>query len=57
VTCESAATIAETTGLRTLDAFHLAAAQRIAAPGVAVLTFNLRQAQAARTLGLAVLGA
>lgn len=53
-TCESAATIAETTGVRTLDALHLAAAQRVSAPGVGFLTFDLRQAQAARALGLTV---
>lgn len=56
-TCESAAAIAETTGVRTLDALHLAAAQRIASPGVSFLTFDLRQAQAARALGLTVLTA
>jgi uncharacterized protein len=56
-TCESAATIAETTGVRTLDALHLAAAQRVAAPGVGFLTFDLRQAQAARALGLTVVTA
>jgi uncharacterized protein len=56
-TCESAAMIAETTGVRTLDALHLAAAQRISAPGVGFLTFDLRQAQAARGLGLAVVTA
>lgn len=40
---------------RTLDALHLAAAQRA---GVAsLLTFDLRQAQAARNLGLTVVGA
>ncbi|MCU0504675.1 MAG: type II toxin-antitoxin system VapC family toxin [Chloroflexi bacterium] len=54
-TCESASTIAETTGIRTLDALHLAAALRIADPGVGFLTFDLRQAQAARSLGLSVL--
>lgn len=53
-TCESAATIAETTAVRTLDALHLAAAQRVSAPGFGFLTFDLRQAQAARTLGLTV---
>jgi predicted nucleic acid-binding protein len=57
VTCESAATIAETTGVRTLDALHLAAAQRVAEAGSAFLTFDLRQAQAARTLGLTVVTA
>ena len=56
-TCESAAAIAETTGVRTLDAFHLAAAQRVSAPGVGFLTFDLRQAQAARAIGLTVVTA
>lgn len=56
-TCESAASIAETTGVRTLDALHLAAAQRVAAPGFGFLTFDLRQAQAARALGLTVVTA
>ncbi|HSW41138.1 MAG TPA: type II toxin-antitoxin system VapC family toxin [Patescibacteria group bacterium] len=56
-TCESAASIAEATGVRTLDAHHLAAAQRVSEPGVSFLTFDLRQAQAARALGLAVVTA
>lgn len=56
-TCERAATIAETTGARTLDSLHLAAAQRVGAPAVPFLTFDLRQAQAARSLGFVVLGA
>ncbi len=56
-TCELAAAIAETTGVRALDALHLAAAQRVAAPGVGFLTFDLRQAQAARALGLTVVTA
>ena len=56
-TCDSAASIAESTGARTLDALHLAAAQRISAPGVGFLTFDLRQAQAARAIGLIVLTA
>ena len=56
-TCESAAMIAEMTGVHTLDALHLAAAQRISAPGVGFLTFDLRQAQAARALGLTVVTA
>ena len=56
-TCESAAAIAETTGVRSLDALHLAAAQRVSAAGTGFLTFDLRQAQAARALGLAVVTA
>jgi predicted nucleic acid-binding protein len=56
-TCESAAAIAEATGVRTLDALHLAAAQRVAEPGFGFLTFDVRQAQAARALGLLVVTA
>ena len=55
VTCEAAADIAEFTGARTLDALHLAAARRIGGAAVPFVTFDLRQAQAARILGLAVL--
>jgi predicted nucleic acid-binding protein len=57
VTCEMAAAIAELTRVRTLDALHLAAAQRVGGPAVPFLTFDLRQAQAARALGLTVVGA
>jgi predicted nucleic acid-binding protein len=57
VTCEAAATVAELTGVRTLDALHLAAAQRVGGPAVPFLTFDARQAQAARALGLTVVGA
>jgi predicted nucleic acid-binding protein len=56
-TCEPAASIAETTGVRTLDALHLAAAQRVLEPGSGFLTFDVRQAQAARVLGLTVVTA
>lgn len=56
-TCDSAALIAESTGVRTLDALHLAAAQRVSAPGVGFLTFDLRLAQAARAIGLTVVTA
>ena len=56
-TCEAAASIAETTGARTLDALHLAAARRVGAPAVTFITFDLRQAQIARSLGLVVAGA
>jgi len=56
-TCERAAAVAEVTGVRTLDALHLAAVQRAGGPAVPFLTFDVRQAQAARALGLTVLGA
>ena len=56
-TCESAAAIAEVTGVRTLDALHLACAARLGGTALAFLTYDLRQAQAARSLGYTVLGA
>lgn len=56
VTCEAAASIAETVAVRTLDALHLAAARRLG-PGTPFVTFDVRQAQAARALGFNVLGA
>jgi predicted nucleic acid-binding protein len=55
-TCELAATIAEQTGVRTLDALHLGAAQRLGTAAT-FLTFDVRQAQAARALGFVVAGA
>ncbi|CAN5282306.1 hypothetical protein BH20ACT16_BH20ACT16_13830 [soil metagenome] len=57
VTCEIAADVAELTGARTLDALHLAAVRRVGGAAVAFVTFDVRQAQAARTLGLTVLPA
>lgn len=56
-TCELGAAIAEVTGVRTLDALHLAAAQRAGGAALQFLTFDLRQAQAARGLGFTVIGA
>ncbi len=55
-TCELAATIAEVTGVRSLDALHLGAAQRVGGTSIGFLTFDLRQAQAARALGYNVVG-
>ena len=57
VVCESAADISEQLGVRSLDAVHLACARRLQVPGLSFLTFDLRQAQAARSLGFTVLGA
>jgi len=56
-TCEAAAAIAEVTGVRTLDALHLAAANRVGGTALPFLTYDVRQAQAARSLGFTVLGA
>lgn len=55
-TCELAATVGEQTGVRTLDALHLGAALRLGT-AVTFLTFDVRQAQAARALGFTVAGA
>lgn len=56
VTCDAAADVAELTGARTLDALHIAAARRLGGgAAVALVTFDVRQAQAARTLGMTVL--
>lgn len=57
LTCEIAADVAEATGARSLDAMHLAAASRVGKTGLALLTFDIRQAQAARQLGFTVVGA
>jgi len=55
VTCNAAAGIAEQTGCRSLDSLHLASAQR-AGSATALLTFDIRQAQAARSLNIDVIG-
>ena len=55
-TCAQAAQIAEVFLLRTLDALHLAALRRVG-PDIPLLSFDIRQAQAARTLAITVLGA
>ncbi len=55
-TCAHAAQIAEAFLLRTLDALHLAALRRVG-PDIPLLSFDIRQAQAARTLAITVLGA
>ena len=56
-TVDLSAKISELTGARTLDALHLGAAQRAGGAALTFLTFDLRQAQIARTLGFTVVGA
>lgn len=56
-TCRAAAAAAEVTGVRTLDALHLGAAQRAGGTAIRFVTFDVRQARAARDLGYVVLGA
>ena len=55
-TCELAGDLAETTRARTLDALHLAVAQRLGGGALPFVTADLRQAQIARSLGWVVLG-
>jgi predicted nucleic acid-binding protein len=54
--CEVAAELAEVTGARSLDALHLGAAKVVGGGALPIVTFDLRQAQAARSLGWIVLG-
>jgi hypothetical protein len=55
-TCERAGDLAETLQVRTLDALHLAAAERAGSGTLPFVTYDIRQAQAARSLGWTVLG-
>lgn len=52
-----AASLAEATGVRSLDAVHLASAGRLSARSMRLVTFDVRMAAAARTLGISVVGA
>lgn len=56
-TCNLAVDVAEATGARTLDALHLAAALRAGGSGSTFVTLDIRQGQAARSLGMVVVGA
>ena len=55
-TCERAGELTKSHALRTLDALHLAAAQRLGGGSIAFLTYDVKQARAARELGLRVIG-
>ena len=57
VMCERAAELAEQTGARALDAFHLGAADVLGGGEFPFVTFDRRLAQMARSLGWTVLGA
>jgi predicted nucleic acid-binding protein len=54
--CRRAAEIGRATGARSLDALHLAAAERAGGRTLPILTFDQRLAEAARTLGFEVAG-
>ncbi len=55
-TCNEAARVAERTLCRLLDAIHIGAAKR-AGSATTPLTFDVRQARAAREVGVSVIGA
>jgi predicted nucleic acid-binding protein len=56
VLCRRAARIGVETGTRSLDAMHLAAAERVGARSIPIVTFDQRLAQAARSMGFTTLG-
>lgn len=56
LTVELAADVAETSGVRSMDALHLGAALRLGTEALDLLTFDVRQAAAARSLGFRVIG-
>lgn len=56
IVCRRAAELGSMTGARTLDALHLAAAERAGGRSVPLLTFDLRLARAAREVGFTVFG-
>jgi predicted nucleic acid-binding protein len=57
VVCRRAAELGIATDSRSLDALHLAAAERAGGRSVAIVTFDVRLGQSARSLGFAVVGA
>ena len=55
-TCRRAAELGVATGARSLDAIHLAAAERAGGRSMPIMTFDVRLGHAARSLGFAVVG-
>jgi predicted nucleic acid-binding protein len=55
--CRRAVDLGSLAGVRSLDALHLAAADRAVGRSAPIVTFDLRLAQAARSLGFSVIGA
>ena len=53
----AAAEIGAALNVRSLDALHLACAQRLRISAIRFATFDLRQAIAARALGFSIVGA
>ncbi len=55
--CRRAAELGIVTGARSLDALHLAAAERAGGRSLPIVTFDVRLGHAARSLGFGVIGA
>lgn len=55
--CRRAAELGIVAGARSLDALHLAAAERAGGRSVPIVTFDVRLGHAARSLGFGVIGA
>jgi uncharacterized protein len=55
-TCRRAAELGIATGARSLDAIHLAAAERAGGRSMPIVTFDVRLGHAARALGFGVVG-
>ncbi len=55
--CRRAAEFGVAAGARTLDALHLAAADRVGGRSIPIVTFDIRLGVAARALGFSVIGA
>lgn len=56
VVCRRAAELGITAGARSLDALHLAAAERAGGRSLPIVTFDVRLGHAARSLGFGVIG-
>jgi hypothetical protein len=54
--CRRAAELGIATGARSLDALHLAAAERAGGRSLPIVTFDVRLGHAARSLGFGVVG-
>ena len=57
VVCRRAAELGIATASRSLDALHLAAAERAGGRSLPIVTYDVRLRQAARSLGFTVIGA
>jgi predicted nucleic acid-binding protein len=55
-TCHRAAELGIATGARSLDAIHLASAERAGGRSMPIVTFDVRLGHAARSLGFGVVG-